>query len=249
MEWFIKLHRQLLSWEWYDDINTKVLFIHLLLKVNHKDWKRRWQEIKRWQTLTWLHVLSQETWLSIQKIRTSIKKLKSTNEITIKATKNFSIIEMLNYNTYQDSNTQDNKAPTKKQQTNNKQSTTNNNEKNKKNEKKKDTKVSLVEDFKNSKLWKELQEEKYIDKDGELYLSNDNFIKRLLDFIKFRKEIKKPLTLRAVELVLMQGEKFDLDIFSQMIDQSILNWWQWIFELKATDSKNINQQGVDYTKV
>ena len=28
---YIKLHRQILHWEWYTDINTKTLFLHCLL--------------------------------------------------------------------------------------------------------------------------------------------------------------------------------------------------------------------------
>lgn len=135
MEWFIKLHRQLITWEWYDDINVKVVFIHLLLKCNHKAWKWRWVEIQRWETLTWINVLSQEIWLSVQKIRTAIKKLKSTNEITINSTSAFSIIKLNNYNNYQDSNTQDNKQATNEQQASNKALTTNKNDNNKKNEK------------------------------------------------------------------------------------------------------------------
>ncbi len=34
---YIALHRQMLNWEWYKNTNTKVLFIHLLLKANYKD--------------------------------------------------------------------------------------------------------------------------------------------------------------------------------------------------------------------
>ena len=35
-EGFIKIYRQLLEWEWYTDTNTKVLFLHCLLKANFK---------------------------------------------------------------------------------------------------------------------------------------------------------------------------------------------------------------------
>jgi len=129
MEWFIKLHRGLLKWEWYDDINTKVLFIHILLKANHTDKQWRGIDIKRWELLTWLNVLSSETWLSIQQIRTCYKKLKSTNEITIKTTNNYSIIKLINYNLYQDNN----KQITNEQQTDNKRVTTTNELKNVKN--------------------------------------------------------------------------------------------------------------------
>ena len=34
---YIKLSRGLLDWEWYTDINTTRLFIHMLLKANWKD--------------------------------------------------------------------------------------------------------------------------------------------------------------------------------------------------------------------
>lgn len=36
---FIKLYRSLLKWEWYDDVNTKVVFLHLLLTVSIEDSK------------------------------------------------------------------------------------------------------------------------------------------------------------------------------------------------------------------
>ena len=40
---YIKLYRSLLNWEWYDDINTKTVFLHLLLTVNIA--KRQWHGI------------------------------------------------------------------------------------------------------------------------------------------------------------------------------------------------------------
>ena len=39
MDGHIKLYRKFLDWEWYQDINTKVLFIHMLMKANWKDGK------------------------------------------------------------------------------------------------------------------------------------------------------------------------------------------------------------------
>lgn len=33
---FILLHRSILRWEWYGDLNTARLFIHLLLTVNYE---------------------------------------------------------------------------------------------------------------------------------------------------------------------------------------------------------------------
>lgn len=34
MDGYIKLHRKLIDWEWYKDLPTKTLYIHLLLKAN-----------------------------------------------------------------------------------------------------------------------------------------------------------------------------------------------------------------------
>jgi len=117
MEWFIQLHRKMIEWEWYDDINTKVLFIHLLIKANWSNKSWRWIEIKRWEVLTGRIILSKETWLTQQQIRTSLNKLKSTNEITSKTTNKYSIIKLINYNNYQQvTNKPLNEQPTSNQQ-------------------------------------------------------------------------------------------------------------------------------------
>lgn len=126
MEWFIQIHRQMLEWERYDDINTKVLFIHLLIKANWKDKKWRWINIKRWEFLTSLNSLAFETWLSVQKIRSCLDKLEITHEITKESHTTYTIIKLNKYNDYQQNNTQDNKPITNEQQTNNKRVTTTN---------------------------------------------------------------------------------------------------------------------------
>jgi len=127
---WIKIHRQLLEWEWYEDLNVKVLFFHLLLKANHKPKKYKGKLIEIGQLVTGLEVLSNETGLSIQKIRTAIFKLKSTNEITIKSSSKGTVIQIVNYTKYQIVTNE----TTNHQQTNNKPSTTNKNVKNVKND-------------------------------------------------------------------------------------------------------------------
>ena len=101
MEGWIKLHRRFLEWEWYDDNNTKILFLHLLLKANHKDKKYRGQIVKRGSLLTGRELLSKETGMSVMQIRTSLTKLKSTNEITIKSSSQGTEIQVVKYNDYQ----------------------------------------------------------------------------------------------------------------------------------------------------
>jgi len=123
-EWFIKLFRSLIDWEWYDDINVKVLFIHLLLKANFQDKNWRWIEIKKGEYLTSISNLSKETGLSAMQIRSCIKKLILTKEITNKTTANYTLLKLNNYEKYNWDNKQINKPITNEQQTNNKRVTT-----------------------------------------------------------------------------------------------------------------------------
>jgi hypothetical protein len=101
MSGWIKIHRKITDWEWYDDVNTFRLFMHLILKANHKARNYRGVNIELGCLMTGRELLSKETGLSIQQIRTCLERLKSTNEITIKTTKQGTIIQVLNYKKYQ----------------------------------------------------------------------------------------------------------------------------------------------------
>lgn len=121
---WIKIHRKFLDWEWYDDINTKSLFLHLLLTANYQDKNWRGINVKRGQVITGLFSLSEQTRLSVQQLRTSLKKLESTGEISRKATNQYTIITLCKYETYQQDETGSNKRITNEQQTDNKRATT-----------------------------------------------------------------------------------------------------------------------------
>lgn len=121
---FITLHRKILNWEWYDDINTKVLFLHCLLKANHADKKWRGKLLKRGTFASGRISLANETGLSQQNIRTSLKKLQSTNELTIVKDGICSIISITNYEKFQGANQRINQTSTKKQPATNQELTT-----------------------------------------------------------------------------------------------------------------------------
>ena len=127
---FIVLYRSLLEWEWYSDANTTRLFLHCLLRANHKDNKWQGIMIERGSFVTSYEKLSQETGLSVRSVRTSLNKLKTTCEVTIKTSTKNTVIVINNYNLYQSSDTPTDKRTTNKRQTNDKQTTTNNNDNN-----------------------------------------------------------------------------------------------------------------------
>ena len=120
---WIKIHRQILEWEWYDEPNTLRLFLHLLLKANHKPKNYRGVNIKEGQIMTGYDKLATELGLSVQQIRTGINKLKSTSEITSVSTSQGTIIQIVKYKDYQVVTSK----TTDEQQTDNKPITTNKN--------------------------------------------------------------------------------------------------------------------------
>ena len=144
---YIKIFRDILEFEWYTEPTTARLYIHLLIKANHKDGFYRGEKVMRGQVYTGRKLLEKETGISQQSIRTSIKKLESTNHLTIDSTKQRSIITLKNYHKFQSSNHQTNQQLTNDQPTTNHKQECNN-EKN------------VKKDF--YELW-----EKYPKKDGK----------------------------------------------------------------------------------
>lgn len=98
---WVKLHRSILTWEWFTDVNTAHFFEYCIVKANHDDDSWRGISIKRGSFLSSYETMRVESGLSVQKIRTSIEKLKSTGEITSESTNNYTIITVCNYNNYQ----------------------------------------------------------------------------------------------------------------------------------------------------
>ena len=147
---WIKLVRELLQWEWFEKAEMVHLFIYLLLKASCED--KQWQGIlvKRGQLITSNASLSRDLKLSAQQVRTCIKRLISTGEITYQATNRYAIITICNYDRYQEnksaineqSNEQPNTLPTSNQRAINEQSTTSKEIKNIRNEE-----ISISEDI------------------------------------------------------------------------------------------------------
>ena len=121
---YIKLFRKMTEWEWYDDLPTFRLFIHLLLRANYQEKKWHGMIVERGCYITSISNLATETKLSAQQVRTAINRLISTNEITKSSTSKYTIIKVLNYDCYQGVNKVDNKQATNEQQATNNQSTT-----------------------------------------------------------------------------------------------------------------------------
>lgn len=115
---YIKIDRKILDWEWYSNINTKVLFLHMLLKANWKDGKFEGKTIPRGSFVSSYSTLERETNLTNREIRTAISHLKTTGELTVKKTNKYSIFTINNYNQYQVIDSQNDSQATVKRQSN-----------------------------------------------------------------------------------------------------------------------------------
>ena len=117
---YIKVYYSMLDWEWFDDANTFRVFMFLLLIANRKDQNYHGKVIYRGEALASLEYISKTLKISVREVRTALKHLKTTNEITIRKIGKTSVIQANNYVKYQSGNTiNDNEMTTKRQRSDN----------------------------------------------------------------------------------------------------------------------------------
>ena len=101
MNGFIKIHRSLLEWEWWDDKNTFRLFMTILLLANWKDKRWHGKVIPRGSFWTSLETLSKNSGLTLKQTRTSLNKLIATGEVASKGANDGRLITVVKYDVYQ----------------------------------------------------------------------------------------------------------------------------------------------------
>ena len=122
MDGWIKLHRKFLEWEWKQDKNCFLLFIHLLLVACFKNTRWAGRELLAGQYICTIRRLAAETGLTENEVRGAMRKLKKTGEINIESTNKFTVVTIVNYSFYQGCDFDFNKQNTFEPQTNFEQS-------------------------------------------------------------------------------------------------------------------------------
>ena len=97
---------------------------------------------------------------------------------------------------------------------------------------------------------KKEKEKTNIDKIINTYTENNSLVEAIKDFIKMRKTIKKPITDRGLKMILNKLDQYGNDDLEkiEILENSIMNCWQGVFELKnkkvptaiGTQNKNNN---------
>ncbi|MCI6640158.1 MAG: hypothetical protein MSH10_05140 [Pygmaiobacter massiliensis] len=100
-EGYIKLYRRMMQWGWYTDQNTKGVFLHLLFLAQYEPCFYRGVWLQTGQAVSTLREISAQTGISVQSVRTALRHLKSTQEITQTPKGRFCIFTLQNYAQYQ----------------------------------------------------------------------------------------------------------------------------------------------------
>lgn len=169
-EGWVKLWRKSLDGDMLKNHSLWIFWTWCLLKASHKRHKQLigYQEIwlEPGQFIFGRSKAAEETGLSEQTIRTCIKSLKSTSNVTIKVTSKFTVITIVNWTYYQSNEDESTSKVTSKstngQPASNQQLTTNKNVKNVKNVKTTTLKKTLsLEDSKRLNVfWEKCKREK-----------------------------------------------------------------------------------------
>ena len=218
---WIKVHRKMTEWEWYQDSNTCRLFLHLLLTVNRKPGKWQGMDIPAGSRITSIRKLAAETNLSERNIRTALKRLISTHEVTQSSTSRYTLIQLTNYEKYQSTYTASDTQVTQYRHTDDTRVTTNKNNKNNKNEKKERSIYSAKGAVDASFQTSEARE-------------------AMKAYLQMRESMKKPVkTERAYKLLIGKLHKLAQTEAEMVpiIDQSIERNWMSFFELKEDRQK------------
>lgn len=120
-EGWIKLHKKITEWEWFDDANMVHVWIHLLLWANWKETKWHGVTIPRGSLVITLSDLAKRLKMSVRQIRTCLQRLEEGKQIDKQTTNKFTIVNICNYDRYQlreeDERQANDKQTTNKRQT------------------------------------------------------------------------------------------------------------------------------------
>ena len=262
MTGYIKIYRNILEWEWWSDINTYRLFTYMVLKANWKDGRFKGLDIPKGSFVSSVSKLSDETSLTVNEVRTALKHLIHTNEITSKSHGKFTVFTVNNYCLYQEDNEQ--LTSTNNSQEDNEQITSNQQPINNLLTSSPRPINDLLTTIEERKKYKEGNKEKKEKgkteiKEGakapkksepKIYYPNDEKLNRAFsDYAEMRKKIKKPLTDRAVELAMKKLQELstsvpsgnmDNDTAIKILEQSTMNCWQGLFPLKGEKQESNN---------
>ncbi|WP_434310366.1 hypothetical protein [Hominifimenecus sp. rT4P-3] len=211
---YVKFYRGIKDWEWYRNLNTFKLFFHCIVQANWQEGKFEGETVGRGSFVSSYSRLAEETGLTYDEVRTAVKNLTKTKNLTVKRYPKYSVFTVVSYDDYQ---TIPSQAPDKAQ-------------------------LGPSQDPIDSQLIpsNKRKKEKQEGKKGRNIYSMDGALNdAICDFIEFRRQIKAPMTEKAVSLMVEKLNRLTPSHEEQIeiLHQSILNDWKGVFPLKSLTEK------------
>ena len=226
MEGWIKIHRKMLDNPIVcKDCDYLSVWIYLLLNATHKEYdtlfKGKRITLQKGQLITGRKSIAKNLKISESKVQNILNFFKIEHQIEQQTSNQNRLITILNWEEYQKIEQQNEQQVNNDQTTDEQRVNTNKNVKNNKNIKKKKTFQDVFDEHQFSKK-----------------LENT-----LKDFIDMRKAIKKPMTTRALELLIRSLNKLTNLEAEQIaiLNQSIEHSWQTVYPLKSEQSSTTNK--------
>ena len=231
MDGWIKIHRKMIDWEWFTVPEMVQLYVYLIAMAAHCERECYGAVIERGQVLTGRGRIARDTNLSDRTIRTCLKRLKSTGEVTIKTTSRYSIITICNYDKF--NSEEDPERPSErpaKRPANDQQVTS------------KRPANDHIQELKNLRIKELKNKEKKVLFDASLFTLPDGMNSPELqsawfDWVEYRLEIKKPIKSEKSVNQIFKEWAGKPDALIASIRQSIKNEWQGLFEPKETKNE------------
>ena len=220
---WIKLHRKIIDSAVFENPKILKLWIWCLCKASHKGYEtmvgNQIVVLQEGQFIFGREKASCELNIKESMVYKYIKLLEKLEMINIKSNNKFSIITIEKWAYYQFDN--DEEEQQKEQQRNNKGTT-------------KEQQRNTNKNVKNVKNVKEI-----------IYSDVPELNETIIAFIDYRKSIKKPMSDRAITLLLGKLNKMSNSVQEQIeiLNQSILNGWQGIFPLKNDSGSGKSKAG------
>ena len=220
---WIKLHRKMLDNPIImKDAEHLAVWMYLLLNATHAEYPALFKGqkimLQPGQLITGRKSIADKLVINESKVRRILDCFESDQQIDRQRSNKNTLISLKNWDKYQILDQQNDQQMTNKRPTSDQQVTTNKNIKNNKNDK------NVI----------------------NTYCDNPLLNEAILEFVKYRKSIRKPMTDRAISLMLGKLNKMTTDVNEQIdiINQSILNGWQGIFPLNKQNNQNPRKEVV-----
>lgn len=101
MDGWIKIHRAMLDWEWWDDAIMVKSYLSMLLMASVRQHRWRGVPIEPGQFVTSRATLAMRLNISQQQVRTVLRRLVETGEITVQPQAQYTIVTVVNWAEYQ----------------------------------------------------------------------------------------------------------------------------------------------------